>query len=499
VSVIYLDGSVQSSGISRFTTAGGLVRGIVFNDLNENGKQDEGEAGIPDWPLQVSGRRSARLFTDSLGMFTLSGIDSGKYQLVCNQIHPWKLFLPETNLVAVDLHRGELFGGISFGWAFQWNSIKGRLFIDANANGEPDSGETGLSGWAVHLVGEAGAESTLTDPDGLYRFSHLSTGRYSIAVGTPQNWEQIMPLLQQDYSLDLYRYTLRFGGLDFSLQRIPLRLKLAISVHDSVPSHSRQIKFGVRPGATTGIWGTDPEASNADFSEGEFEIPPQITNAFDVRFENPGNTPAKFGFGSWTDMRAYLSPAQVDTYRISFNPGILSGGGYPMTLKWSKESVRSSYTGSVRLLYSPGTVIDMKLDDSLVIADPDVHVLRLIAGGPILPVDGIRDPESRLPSEFLLEQNYPNPFNPATTIRYELPADGGRSGAALYNVSLKIYDALGQLVSTLVDGDQGPGFNALVWNSGNSASGVYFYRLQATSTGSAGRSYSQVRKLLLLK
>src|ERR1051326_1567019 len=131
-----------------------------------------------------------------------------------------------------------------------------------------------------------------------------------------------MPLLQQDYSLDLYRYTLRFGGLDFSLQRIPLRLKLAISVHDSVPSHSRQIKFGVRPGATTGIWGTDPEASNADFSEGEFEIPPQITNAFDVRFENPGNTPAKFGFGSWTDMRANLSPAQVDTYRISFNPGI---------------------------------------------------------------------------------------------------------------------------------------------------------------------------------
>ncbi len=83
-----------------------------------------------------------------------------------------------------------------------------------------------------------------------------------------------------------------------------------------------------------------------------------------------------------------------------------------------------------------------------------------------------------------LEQNYPNPFNPSTTIRYELPQ--------AVTVSLKIFNALGELVATLVDEHKAAGFYQVQWNALNVPSGIYFYRLHAGE-------YSETRKLLLIK
>jgi hypothetical protein len=90
-----------------------------------------------------------------------------------------------------------------------------------------------------------------------------------------------------------------------------------------------------------------------------------------------------------------------------------------------------------------------------------------------------------------LEDNYPNPFNPTTTVRYSI-AERGR-------VTLKIYNASGQLVRSLVDEEQTPraeGFVA-VWDGTDNrgqrvASGVYFYRLTANE-------YSSTKKMVLIK
>jgi N-acetylneuraminic acid mutarotase len=76
----------------------------------------------------------------------------------------------------------------------------------------------------------------------------------------------------------------------------------------------------------------------------------------------------------------------------------------------------------------------------------------------------------------LLAQNSPNPFNPSTTIRYELEAPG--------RVVLRVYDARGRVVRTLVDATHESGPHAVVWDGRDdggvrSASGVYFYRLDA--------------------
>jgi flagellar hook capping protein FlgD len=105
-------------------------------------------------------------------------------------------------------------------------------------------------------------------------------------------------------------------------------------------------------------------------------------------------------------------------------------------------------------------------------------------------VTGIGDGnENSIPKSFALNQNYPNPFNPVTTIDFDLPA---RS-----YVTIDIFNALGQKVSTLIDTYKPAGSHSVTWegkdNSGQYVStGFYFYRIQTDD-------YEQSRKMLLLK
>jgi hypothetical protein len=85
---------------------------------------------------------------------------------------------------------------------------------------------------------------------------------------------------------------------------------------------------------------------------------------------------------------------------------------------------------------------------------------------------------------FALAQNYPNPFNPSTVIQYQLPI--------ALNVTVKLFDARGDEVCTLVNETQTPGSHEVVVDGSMLASGVYFYRLSAGT-------FRSTKKLLLLK
>jgi len=81
--------------------------------------------------------------------------------------------------------------------------------------------------------------------------------------------------------------------------------------------------------------------------------------------------------------------------------------------------------------------------------------------------------DSQIPDNFTLEQNYPNPFNSTTTIKFSIPYTN--------YVSLKIYNILGQEISTLFSG-KFPSENYEVhWNAHNLSGGIYFCRLQSGS------------------
>jgi hypothetical protein len=96
-----------------------------------------------------------------------------------------------------------------------------------------------------------------------------------------------------------------------------------------------------------------------------------------------------------------------------------------------------------------------------------------------------------IPVVFKLEQNHPNPFNPSTNINYQLPCD--------CNVSLEIYDIVGKAVSLLDEIEQAAGFKSLQWNAVNYPSGVYLYRLDATSISDPSKHFSQTKKMILIK
>ena len=96
-----------------------------------------------------------------------------------------------------------------------------------------------------------------------------------------------------------------------------------------------------------------------------------------------------------------------------------------------------------------------------------------------------------IPEEYKLYQNYPNPFNPSTIIRYGIPA-GDAYNVSGADVTLKVFDILGNEITTLVDGQQTPGYYEVRWNAINNASGIYFYVLQAGK-------FREIRKMLLVK
>jgi hypothetical protein len=89
-----------------------------------------------------------------------------------------------------------------------------------------------------------------------------------------------------------------------------------------------------------------------------------------------------------------------------------------------------------------------------------------------------------IPVVYKLDQNYPNPFNPSTTITYSVPTAG--------NVTLKVFNALGQQLTTLVSGPAEAGNYKVVFDASGFQSGVYMYELR-------GNGFTQVRTMTLVK
>jgi hypothetical protein len=101
----------------------------------------------------------------------------------------------------------------------------------------------------------------------------------------------------------------------------------------------------------------------------------------------------------------------------------------------------------------------------------------------------IIEAEINSPEEFSLSQNYPNPFNPTTTIQYSIPSNGKGETS---NVTLKVFDVLGNEAATLVNEEKQPGVYEVEFDASQLSSGIYFYKLQT-------ENYSSTKKMILLK
>ena len=103
---------------------------------------------------------------------------------------------------------------------------------------------------------------------------------------------------------------------------------------------------------------------------------------------------------------------------------------------------------------------------------------------------GVTQFTNNIPKSFDLSQNFPNPFNPATIIRYSIPLKS--------RVKLEIFNAIGQRVATLVDGERNAGNYEAEWK-GAVTSGIYFYRLEAVASNDPNKRFLETKKMLLLR
>lgn len=92
--------------------------------------------------------------------------------------------------------------------------------------------------------------------------------------------------------------------------------------------------------------------------------------------------------------------------------------------------------------------------------------------------------DEEVPFAYNLKQNYPNPFNPTTSITYSIPEN--------VNVRIRLYNAIGQKVMTLVNENKSPGIYEYTLDATNITSGVYYYRMEAGN-------YVKTRKMLIVK
>jgi hypothetical protein len=120
------------------------------------------------------------------------------------------------------------------------------------------------------------------------------------------------------------------------------------------------------------------------------------------------------------------------------------------------------------------------------------HSLIPIPSGTITVQPPASVAEGSVPLTYALMQNFPNPFNPSTEIKFDLPYAG--------EVSLNVYDVLGQKVASLAAGHYSAGHHSVTWNASGQASGMYFCRLQA-GDAATGKDHTFVatRCLLLLR
>jgi len=197
-----------------------------------------------------------------------------------------------------------------------------------------------------------------------------------------------------------------------------------------------------------------------------------------------------------------FTPQVVPVELTSFTGAFV---GNDVQLKWAtatelnnrgfeiQRSISGSVFATIAFVEGFGTTTEQKqysFTDRNVTAGVD-HAYRLkqIDFDGTFDYSNVVNVGSTIPTEFALKQNYPNPFNPTTNIIYAVPVKS--------NVTLDVYNLIGQKVVTLFEGEVEAGKHAAQFNASSMSSGMYFFKL--TAVGENGAQFSSSKKMTLLK
>lgn len=186
----------------------GAVSGTVFHDVNTDGVQDAGEAGLAGWRVyvDVNGNDAwdptePTTFSSSNGSYGLGGVVAATSSVAVRTVVPtgWAATLPGGGEQAVTIVAGGTVGGRNFGNRSTVPTASGSLWNDVDADGVRDAGEVGLGGRAVFVDVDGDGSMDPDEPrvytagDGTYRLQLPGTGTHSIRQLLPQGWSQTAP------------------------------------------------------------------------------------------------------------------------------------------------------------------------------------------------------------------------------------------------------------------------------------------------------------------
>ena len=195
------------------------IAGTVYDDANKDGKQNNGEKGIPNTEVKLTGvdkdgkQVNLTTTTDENGNYSFKNLVPGKYTVTETQPQGWDDGKDSLGTGATDagtlsndkatdvvLNSGDSAAGYNFAENAPTPpqekpaSISGTVYDDANKNGKRDAGEKGIPNATVTLTGKDknGKDvnlTVITDKDGHYSFKGLTPGTYSVTETQPQGWE----------------------------------------------------------------------------------------------------------------------------------------------------------------------------------------------------------------------------------------------------------------------------------------------------------------------
>ena len=217
------------------------------------------------------------------------------------------------------------------------------------------------------------------------------------------------------------------------------------------------------------------------------------------RYNNSGN---KIGINKIIGTGAYEAFVSIDEvgnliFLLSYDGSV----GYINNLRIDKND---NFIGSYFPVTNQFPEVDKGSSDVVLVNNKFINVwkdLRLSNQPQIfLNVRSYTNPDSvvsvnnissEIPSKYSLSQNYPNPFNSTSVIRFQLPD--------FSNVVLKVYDAMGREVQTLVNENLNAGTFSVEFSGEGLSSGVYLYKIEVRRNGSSTEKFTDVKRFVLLK
>mgnify|MGYP001383989674 CR=1 FL=1 len=269
-----------------------------------------------------------------------------------------------------------------------------------------------------------------------------------------------------------------------------------IKVSDNKGSTPYTLLFGNHIDATKG-YGAQKDSLNPTIIERESPpLPPNLG----VVWRPPWPT-VNWGFGFLTyDFRGYSNSDGRDTFLLYFINQ--SAPDADITLTWPDAIYLGSRCNSMIMSETTSklSTINMFNQSSITIpaaGDSGIFKIYIYKGGVFMLDDydecwwAVNENFLHSQSQYYLSQNYPNPFNPTTNFGFAISDFGF--------VTLKVFNILGQEVATLVNEEKHAGRYNVAWDASQFPSGVYYYKLSSFSIANQDKSFTQLKKMLLVK